>query len=65
MHNAPDIFMNYYSMARKPRIHAPNSIYHVIIRGNNKQAIFFSEEDRNRYYLLLQEVTTRFRVLCC
>ena len=48
-------------MARKPRIHASGAYYHVILRGNGKQDIFFDEADRYRFYLLLQECVERFR----
>jgi REP element-mobilizing transposase RayT len=48
-------------MARKPRIHFPGAFYHVILRGNGKQDIFFEDEDRYRFYLLLQEGVERFR----
>lgn len=47
-------------MARKPRIHYPGAVYHVILRGNAKQDIFFDAEDRYRLYLLLQEGVERF-----
>lgn len=47
-------------MARKPRIHFPGAIYHVTLRGNAKQEIFFSDEDRCRFLLLLQEGVERF-----
>ncbi len=47
-------------MARKPRIHFPGAFYHVIFRGNAGQSIFFSEADRFRLFLLLQEGTCRF-----
>ena len=47
-------------MARKPRIHLPGGIYHVILRGNAGQAIFPSDADRFRLYLLLQEGAIRF-----
>ena len=42
-------------MARKPRVHYPAALYHVIMRGNARQDIFFDAEDRYRFYLLLQE----------
>jgi putative transposase len=48
-------------MARKPRIHFPGAFYHVILRGNGKQDIFFEDDDRYRFYLLLQEGVERFR----
>jgi len=47
-------------MARKPRIHFTGAVYHVILRGNGGQDIFYSEEDRFRLYLLLQEGIERF-----
>ncbi|BCR04535.1 hypothetical protein DESUT3_16040 [Desulfuromonas versatilis] len=47
-------------MARKPRIHLPGGLYHVILRGNGGQPIFLHNDDRYRFYLLLQEGTNRF-----
>jgi len=41
-------------MARKPRIHFEGGVYHVMLRGNGGQKIFFGEEDHARLYLLLQ-----------
>jgi REP element-mobilizing transposase RayT len=32
-------------MSRKPRLHYPGALYHVITRGNNRQKIFLSDED--------------------
>jgi putative transposase len=40
-------------MARKPRIHFPGAFYHVMLRGNDKNQIFFSEEDREYFYFLM------------
>ena len=47
-------------MARKPRIHLSGGLYHVIFRGNGGQPVFLNDEDRYRFYLLLQEGTCRF-----
>lgn len=47
-------------MARKPRIHIPSGLYHVIFRGNGGQPVFLNDDDRNRFYLLLQEGSCRF-----
>ncbi|WP_423739486.1 transposase [Desulfuromonas soudanensis] len=47
-------------MARKPRIHFPGAVYHVIFRGNAGQPVFSTDEDRTRFFLLLQEGTCRF-----
>ena len=48
-------------MARKPRVYYPGALYHVTLRGNAGQAIFFDNRDRTRFYLLLQEGVERFR----
>ncbi|HAD05321.1 MAG TPA: transposase [Desulfuromonas sp.] len=48
-------------MARKPRIHAPGAIYHVILRGNDRQDIFSDDKDRYRFYEILQKSCERFR----
>ena len=47
-------------MARKPRVHYPSALYHVILRGNAGQEIFFNQEDRFRFYLLMQEGIERY-----
>jgi REP element-mobilizing transposase RayT len=56
-------------MPRKSRIHYPGALYHVILRGNAGDTVFFDEVDRCRLYLLLQEGTERFgfriHAFCC
>lgn len=47
-------------MARKPRLHLPGGLYHVVLRGNGRQDIFFDRDDRHHFYLLLQEGVTRY-----
>lgn len=47
-------------MARKPRIHLSGGLYHVIFRGNGGESVFFTDSDRYRFYLLLQEGACRF-----
>jgi REP element-mobilizing transposase RayT len=47
-------------MSRKPRIHYPGAVYHVILRGNARQDIFSDDEDRCRFFLLLQEGIERY-----
>lgn len=37
-------------MARKPREHSETGLYHIIMRGNNKENIFF--DDNDRYYFI-------------
>lgn len=39
-------------MPRRPRIHVPGAFYHVTLRGNHRQSIFFSPHDRT----LLNEI---------
>jgi putative transposase len=56
-------------MARKPRIHFPGAVYHVMIRGNSGLPVFFGDTDRSRFYLILQETIERFdyrlHAFCC
>ncbi len=47
-------------MARKPRLHYIGALYHVMVRGNGGQDIFADDEDRSRFYLLLQEGVEKF-----
>jgi len=48
-------------MARKPRIHFPGALYHVILRGNGGMSVFVDDNDRYRFFFLLQEGIERFR----
>jgi len=48
-------------MARKPRIHAPGAIFHVVLRGNARQDIFSDDKDRYRLYEILQKSCERFQ----
>jgi len=47
-------------MARKPRLHVPGGLYHVILRGNARQDVFFTPADRAYIYELLAEGVSRF-----
>jgi putative transposase len=40
------------------------AVVHVFARGNNKQRIFFGDEDRRLYLVLLGHVVTRQRWFC-
>ena len=44
-----------HPMARKPRIHEPGAVYHVILRGNHQEPIFFDDTDRRALYSLLAD----------
>lgn len=47
-------------MARQWRIEYPGALYHVLSRGNGRQDIFFTDDDRGLFLDLLQEVSDRF-----
>jgi len=47
-------------MARKPRLHVPGGLYHVILRANARQDMFFTAGDRRYFYELLAEGVARF-----
>jgi REP element-mobilizing transposase RayT len=47
-------------MPRKPRIFYPGAVYHVILRGNAGQDIFFDDKDRRYFYRLLGEAQEKF-----
>jgi REP element-mobilizing transposase RayT len=47
-------------MARKPRIYYPGAFYHVILRGNGGQDVFYSKKDRFYLYQLIEEGIERF-----
>jgi len=49
-------------MARLPRLILPDQPHHVILRGNNRQAIFFSDLDREHLLATLAEAATQYRV---
>lgn len=49
-------------MARLARVSVPGYPYHVIQRGNNRQAIFRSDADRERMRALLAEYAAQFDV---
>ena len=48
-------------MARKPRIHFPAALYHVIARGNRGQKIFRYDSDHELYLQFLVEYKERYR----
>jgi len=48
-------------MPRDPRIHVPDGFHHVILRGNNRQNIFFNDADRRYWMQLLADGIDRYR----
>lgn len=49
-------------MARKPRIYVEGCSYHVIQRGNNRDACFFQEVDYAFYMQSLKEAADKYKV---
>jgi len=47
-------------MPRKPRLHVPGGLYHVILRGNSRQDIFFDTDDRRRWEALIGQGIDRY-----
>ncbi len=47
-------------MPRKPRLHVPGAFYHVTLRGNHRQDIFFTPQDRELLDQIVGEVLERF-----
>jgi REP element-mobilizing transposase RayT len=47
-------------MARKPRLHVPGGVYHVMLDGNGGPEIFLTDEDRLHFYDLVEEGVDRF-----
>ena len=53
--------MNTVPQPRKPRIFYPGAFYHVILRGNAGQNIFFANQDQKYFFWLLKEGQERFK----
>jgi len=51
-------------MARPLRIQFPGALYHVVSRGNGRQAIFLDAADRRRFLALLAEAVERHNLIC-
>ena len=49
-------------MARQWRIEFPGALYHVLSRGNGRQDIFLSDDDRHLFLALLEELSERFNI---
>lgn len=48
-------------MARQIRIEFPGAFYHVTSRGNQKQSIFFTEDDRHYFFKCLRDAHERYQ----
>ena len=49
-------------MARKFRVISPIDTYHAILRGNDRQDIFYDDEDRHQYLNTLKEYNKEFQI---
>jgi REP-associated tyrosine transposase len=49
-------------MARFARVVVPGVPHHLIQRGNRRQRVFFSDEDRAFYLILLKRLTEKFGI---
>ena len=47
-------------MPRSARKQSSTNIYHAILRGNNKQQIFFDDEDYQKFLFFLQQQKTKW-----
>ena len=47
-------------MGRPPRIHVPGGVYHVMLRGNNGDAIFADDRDLLGFEALVADAEDRF-----
>ncbi len=47
-------------MPRKPRLHIPGGVYHVMLRGKEDEHLFYAKSDYLYFYDLLAEGTERF-----
>ncbi len=48
-------------MARSPRLVVPGQPVHIIHRGNNRQAVFFGEDDYHRFLSDLTQAAGKYR----
>ncbi|WP_084112119.1 transposase [Paramaledivibacter caminithermalis] len=46
---------------RKPRIHFEGALYHVIVRGNNKNYIFEDDKDKLEYLMRVKKYKEKYR----
>lgn len=47
-------------MPRPLRIWFPGALYHLVVRGDNREPIFFAEQDYHKYLQLLQVAKRRY-----
>ena len=52
-------------MVRKPRVQFAGAFYHVIVRGNQRQKIFYDDKDRLSYLQRLEYYRERYGFALC
>ncbi|HHT9135604.1 MAG TPA: transposase, partial [Candidatus Avalokitesvara rifleensis] len=50
-------------MARPLRLQYPGALYHITARGNERKAIFRSDEDREGFLVILAQAVDRYRLI--
>lgn len=50
-------------MSRKPRIHYNGALYHVIVRGNNRDFVFNEDYCKEEYLIRLKKYTERYNAI--
>jgi len=50
-----------FGMARKPINHYPGAIYHIIVRGNNRESVLRSPDDKARYLSYIEKYKEKFK----
>ncbi len=53
---------HYSDMPRLPRVVLPGVAHHVTQRGNNRQTVFFCDQDRTRYLQMLRSNLRRYDI---
>ena len=51
-------------MARPLRINFENAVYHLIARGNRKEKIFYSDEDKRLFQVKMNKTFQKFSLIC-
>lgn len=51
-------------MSRPLRVEFPGAVYHITARGAADEAIFLTNEDRERFLAILASVADRYHILC-
>ena len=51
-------------MPRRARMYVAGMPYHIVQRGNNREAVFYEVEDYQFYVELMEELIKRYGVKC-